>query len=367
MTRRALVAALAALAPAAARAEPVFAVREGFTCGQCHANPSGGGMRNDFGALYGQTVLPLTRYATASGAGALLDPHVSDAISVGADVRTDFQVRVRPGKRAGRLGISEGNVYVYARLAGDRAAVYVDETLAPDPANREAAVFIRPPGGANAYVKAGNILAPYGLRLPDDGAFIRSVTGFNYGNSDLGVEFGLEPLPFSASVALTNGPERRAPARVSGVAQALLRAGDAVRLRAGVSGAYVDTADGFRVLGGLFAGVRVGRLALLAEADFIREKPGPEPETPNVDSLLAYGEADLLVLRGVNLKFAYEWMNPDLDIPAARAARTRMTVGVEFFPMQLVHASILVRDERDIPQRVEGNRRSAALQLHAYF
>lgn len=393
-----LGAALVALSSAAAWAEPQYALREGYLCSQCHVNRTGGGKRTAFGTTYAQTVLPLwkggpwsTEGATSGHApgGWFIDPHLGDYVSLGAELRvqnlTTFAAtgsylgQTLTAPQANTFRIAEADLYVEITLVKNYLLLYLDETVAPDAASaREAFVLLQhlPLG---AYLKAGRFLLPFGMRLPDDTIFVREVTGFNYANQDLGVEVGAEPGPAFLSIAFTNGAgggvDNNSKKQIVGTAGVAVR-----HARVGFcyawNNATTDTAGATRRVAGAFLGGGYGRLALLGEADVVRDWSGPgdgpttpaspAPQNPTVRWQWAlYGEADLLLYRGINLKLAYDFNQPDLDV--AHNQRDRFTFALEAAVLPFLRLSAAYYWRRDIPQKVEGNQNILLFQLHGYM
>src|SRR5450631_1109731 len=77
-----IAAGLSANLPATG--EPYLAVQEGYKCNVCHVNPTGGGLRNNFGIVYAKALLPAQ---SLDGALDAWTGHLIDPIRVGGDLR----------------------------------------------------------------------------------------------------------------------------------------------------------------------------------------------------------------------------------------------------------------------------------------
>ena len=370
--------ALAVFAPSQAWAEPRFAIREGVQCSACHINQTGGGMRTPYGASFSQTDLPSRRLK-----GVYL-PDTGSYIRIGANLRlglrtvlatetkliveeTDTTPRFEQTfnqEASSSFEISEGNLYVQVEPIPGHLTVYIDETVSPEGASsREAFVMVYglPLG---LYAKAGRFMLPFGMRIKDDNAFIRQQTGFTYADQDLGVEIGLSKHPVSASVAFTNGSGggfdpnifKRITASVS-VAGPWIRAGG--------SFSYNDTSQGdftFRTwTGGGNLGLRLGRLQLMGEFDWIHGLTDTEP----YDQYALYGGVDFEPYKGVYLRFRWEGYDPLVSLKENH--RDRFLFGLSWFPAQFVEVRAEYRLNRDIPQRVGGNADEIIVEIHGFL
>jgi len=73
----------------------------------------------------------------------------------------------------------------------------------------------------------------------------------------------------------------------------------------------------------------------------------------------------VLVTRGVNLKLAHDWVDPDLDVNTD--ARTRDSIGVEFIPYPFLQLRWFVRHTDGPPQVAGTHDVQADFELHAFF
>jgi hypothetical protein len=363
-----------------AHAEPYFAVREGYKCSQCHTNITGGGKRNRFGSIYTQTALPHTVVSASdleammghinAGAaepdyGTFIPNTLAGFLSVGGDLRLENRTVFAEGPQEAQneFSVTEANVYLEAKLLGEFLSFYVDERLGPGAASsREVFGLLRVPRWGNFYVKGGKLLLPYGWRLQDDSAFIRDRTGINYANPDTGIEVGVEPGPLTASLALTNGTAGGSEDNV--LKQLTLRTEAVFRhWRAGWSFSYNDADAARRIMYGPFIGVAFGRFALLGEADWIEDREAESGATTT--QLAVYSALNVLLIRGVNFKLSYEFLDPDRDVD--NDARTRLAIGLEPFLTQFLQIRLFYRRNDGIPQRPADRADELRLEFHLFF
>ena len=347
--------------PATLRAEkePYLAIRTGLKCSACHVNRTGGGMRNDFGSVYGGTNLPVSNEGFQFQNRAL-----NDWLRVGSDFRLTGTLTVPQATPRTALDINRGNVYVEARLLDQKLTLYFDQTLAPNSASREffALVDWLPVSG---YAKVGKFFLPSGLRLLDDQEFVRSETGFTMLAPDQGVELGFEPGPFSIIASVTNGSAGAAEnddgKMVTGTAAWVSR-----RVRLGASASHNSRTGGqnTNIFGG-FGGLSVGPFSFLGEVDFVR---GASVEGPDVDQLVVFGEGDVLLTKGVNAKVTYGYHDRNVD--RADDERVRARFGIEVFPFPYFQLSGFYLYRDDIPETEPlslPQDDQVILELHLFF
>jgi hypothetical protein len=360
MPRVVIVALLFAglLAALPARAEPYLAVQEGYKCNVCHVNPTGGGLRNNFGTIYAKTLLPAQ---TVNGALDAWTGKLIDAVRMGGDLRAEWSDSAVPHTPSqSQFALEQFRVYGDITVIPDRLGLYIDEQVAPN-ASQNMEAYVRF-GNSNdgLYFKGGQFYLPFGWRLQDQTAFVREVSGISMTTPEQGVEMGYEHAAWSAQLDLTN-----VPASGSGAKAGHQITGQVVYVkpmwRLGASTSLTQSDAGNRRVGGLFAGLRTGPIAWLGEIDVVRDEGFPGGRT------LAAGlfEADWRILKGHNLKLTAESFDPNRAVREDQQAR--YSIVYEFTPIPFLQLRGGYRRYRGIPQSNSENQRLAFVELHGYF
>jgi hypothetical protein len=344
---------------APALAEPYLAVQQGYQCVMCHVNPTGGGLRNEFGNIFAQNVMPAhtldTGESTWTGA-------VSRFVAVGGNLRGQWLATEVPNQAStNEFEVAEARLYLRLEPIPGRLSVYVDERMAPGSAsNLEAYARYRAADG-RWFIKAGRIYLPFGLRIEDDSAFSRRVPGINMTTPDDGVEVGWESERWSTQIAVSNGsgggPEADAEKQVTAQAAYV-----DPRFRVGLAASFNPSDAGDRSAGSLFGGVRTGPVAWLGELALVKDSGFPEGTRTLAATLL---EANWRIAKGHNLKLTAEWFEPDRDVDEDEQAR--FGVVYEFAPIQFLQVRAAARFNDGIPQNDLQNSRAYFLELHGYF
>ncbi len=352
-----VISCIGMLLAAPACAEPYLAVQQGFKCASCHVSPTGGGMRNAAGNVFAQNVLPARTLDTGG------DPwtgSVNRFIQLGGNVRATWSASDIPNQpQTNEFDLWEARAYLNIEAIPGRLSLYVDQLLGPGDATNLEAYARYWSADRSWFIRAGRMYLPFGLRLEDDGAFVRTVTGINMFTPDTGVEVGWEASTWSAQLAVSNGSadESESGKQVTGQVAYI-----DPRWRLGFASSFNDADAGDRSAYGVFGGLRTGPVAWLAEVDLVEDDSFAEGTRDLVTALL---EANWAVRRGHNLKLTAEWFEPDSGVDDDE--QTRWSAVYEYSPVQFLQVRGGARVYDGIPQNDIENRKFYFLELHGFF
>lgn len=384
-----LVAGVAGVAAPAA-AVPRFALRNAAPCATCHVNPTGAGMRNE----YGRQAFEMHRLAFPP-IDRLLDPAPDPAsalplgpVTLGADLRTAYVWVEELTDRAGGptntpidgFFAMQGDLYMRARL-GRFFDAYLDKGLTGG-----YETFLLGRFGEWAYAKVGRFVPPYGLRLDNHRTTIREGLTLDATARDTGIEVGTARGggPVQAAVMFARpslSPDRTAPGTwgVSGFAS-LTRAVGPVRALVGASAARrpeqaapaaalgaltLDVTQGLHeTMAGGFAGLSLGRFAWMGEADLVLTRENAPDDTRTIHTVVAYQELAFLAVQGIEVGGTFEWQEPDLDVASGASWRTGGFV--EFFPIPFFEFRPMYR-HTEAPGMGADGEDEVTVMFHGFF
>ncbi len=341
----------------AAMAEPYLAVRQDLKCVACHVNPTGGGLRNDFGIAFAKTGLPAHTVDKAE----VWTGKVAELVRLGGDLRTGWSNTEIPNQDSQHeFALDQMRVYGEVTVIADKLGVYLDQLVAPGNSQTQEA-YVRYGNQNNGwYAKGGKFYLPFGWRLQDNTSFVRQTSGINMAAPDTGFEVGYENSRWSAQLAVANGSGNSGTGSGhQATAQAILLQSN---WRVGVAASFTDSEAGDRRMGGLFAGLHTGPLAWLGEVDLVKDE-GFAAGTRTLGAAL--GEVNWSIRTGHNLKLTAEFFEPDRDVDEDE--QNRYSLVYELTPLPFVQLRVGHRYYDGIPQSDVQNRRFTFIELHGFF
>lgn len=345
-----------------AAAEPYIAVQSGKKCVACHTSPSGGGKRNAYGNVYAQSELAARLLKKDEKGYNYWTGEIFKYLAIGGDIRGGWIKEIVPGQQNHTdLEVDEFLAYAEVRLIPQYLTFHLDAHLYPDDILAREKYFRLSTKSSQFYVKGGDFFLPYGFRLQDDTAFIRQIPGINFNTPDRGWEVGMEKGLWSMQLAVTRGTAG-GPEIDSGKQYSLRASYVRSKWRLGGSFNFNDARVGDRQMQNIFAGLKTGRIAWLAEVDYIIDDG---TSTGRRKLWISFVEANVAVKKGHNLKLTFEYFDPDIDV--SEDQQNRISAVWEYFPIQFLQLRAGYRHYDGIPQNAAQNRELLFLELHVPF
>jgi hypothetical protein len=214
-----LVSCALTMQPRPARALPMYAARQGFTCQTCHFDPNGGGPRNDFGFAFAKNRHTLEPDTSVAWRDLELTNRVGEHMPVYFGVDQRFMLLANAAAKSDsldRLGFfnMENAIYIAFQPHPRLTLVYSRDGFDSGSETQDAWGMI---GGlpAGGYVKAGRFRTPFGLRMDDHTVATRNsfldfesqqpFLPYDPRHPDMGIELGASAGGFFGRTAFTNG------------------------------------------------------------------------------------------------------------------------------------------------------------------
>ncbi|HAV21925.1 MAG TPA: hypothetical protein DCX46_00180 [Bacteroidetes bacterium] len=346
------------LASLPAFALPRFASRNNFACAGCHVNPSGGGMRNTFGLTFGREDVPMKSWQEEYGL-ADFSTQINDFISYGLDFRflAFYQKKNNPDTERSSFFPMQADVYFNLAVS---KKIHLIVNPAFGPFNRYEVFGVAKVLPWSGYVKLGRFTPPYGLRLDDHTSYVRDVTPFrNNSGQQAGIEVGFNPGWFSLAGALTNGVAGDRDGDLAkaafGRAEARFSVGPANLMIGAASYNDVSGGEKYNMLGAFGAVTLFEQLSVIGDAEWVKGNSGfmgissdrlqRNAENKQMKQFALLIEANYAFAQGIDLKFAYDFFDPNTDLKSG--STSRYSGGFEFFPFSGVEVRPLYRISKD--------------------
>ena len=348
--------------PDAVWAIPRLAVQNGVSCVSCHVNPTGSGLRNEYGSsivsLDELSWKPLSKQPKFTGA-------LADHLRIGTDLRMQTYIHSEDEDQWERVSFPmQLELYGHWQITRSFQAYAAVDALR---SNTEGWISMEV-SRFNGFLRAGRMTPHFGLALDDHTTFVRG------GNIKMKNGLNAEGMIFSpmrSSVATLEVGMNAGDLFLTASVSDGYVAGDAGSKtftgRVEYSGMFLENSvlaggsamqedDLFLV--GIFGGAARGPFTWMGEVDLAGNWVG------DGTSLASFSELSYSLVQGVTLTARYDFF--DEDIGYLGNALSRAAAGIEFFPLPYVEFRGLVRVTK-VASENERQNPELLFQLHIWY
>lgn len=336
------------------QAYPRFAAYSGDKCMDCHVNPTGGIMRNFAGNKYAEKNLAMDLFRKVAGK-TKFDPRLTKAVSIGGDVRVaQVDNEIPNNSNFNSFLAMQGDAYLNVEL-NDIVNVFATSGISiPEIEARYEVYGMLSNLPANGFFKVGMFKPNYGLRIVEHRAYQRkALLGAPY-DATTGFEVGVSPEWFTLTAGIYNRPDadflEQDPHKMFVASTDFSFGFNDNLFNVSVGGSFLNnpyntqdsifsnTITGLQQAYG--ANMKLGimnRVAILGEVDFEERKT----DLPMRRSLYWFGELNVIVIKGLELRGQYEYYDRNRD--AEEDHRSRISAGFAAFPFYGFETEAMVR------------------------
>ena len=351
---------------------PRFAVQNASSCIACHVNPTGGGLRNDYGTnVVSLEELPFERWLDKGNED--WDGYIGDHLQIGGEFRLQgFQYNNSDTTRKTTFFPMQADIFTNLKL-NNHAEIFTKIGIRGKSSINVDYWALLKNLSQNVWIKVGRALPNFGLQLDDHTSFIR---GGNYSRSHLGSEkegllFG--PFLHSPTILELGVPMYGGLQWTSSMSTGLVYMSEELTNLTTQFNYTSNINDNITYMGsisymqeenfsmmGISGGIAFNNFTWTFEVD-----QAENWIENNTTSLAIYDEIAWKVLQGVHLIGKYDFFDPKIDWQTGSISR--YTIGAELFPLNILEIKLQIRMNQIEGDNVSESDPEYLIQTHFWF
>ena len=346
---------------------PRFSVEQGASCMSCHINPTGSGMRNDYGSnIYALEELPLQNLVSKGSED--WDGFINDNIQLGGE----FRIQYFDGNVVNAIFPMQADIYGNIDI-NNQVDLYFEIPIGGSSQNSEYYMIVKEYID-NAWIKMGKSDPNYGLMVDDHTAFIKSGNRDPIDNGETdNLDKGLRKVfdPYSKPIIIETGINLSDNlVLTSSISESEINVSQMENFTASLN--YINTFNNVSLmignslmleddieLYGLFGGLSRGSFTFMFELDNANNLL-----SDNTESVASYSQIVYKPIQGLHILAKYDYFDHNYDL--LNGSLSRYSVGIELYPLNLFEVKLQLREYKVDNLDLNFNQ-EYLLQLHSWF